>query len=476
MPFASMRGLAPTVAATSFGFVVVQLDVTIVNVALPRIGRDLATSVAALQWVVDAYTLAFAVLLLSAGVFADRLGPRRVYLTGFALFALASAACGAAPDATMLIAARAVQGLAAALMVPSSLTLLNHATQHEPSLRARAVGLWTAAGGVSIAAGPIVGALLLESFGWRSIFFVNLPLCIAAAWMTVARVPELSHDRRHQPAAGDRAWLCRLDPLGQALSVVTLAALTGALIESRADEVGRIAIGAAFATAAVAALLFCVVESRVASPMLPLRLFRIPAFSAAVVFGIVVNLTYYGVLFALSLYLQTARGFTPLEAGLAYLPLTATFIVSNLVSGPVVARYGPRRPMTIGATIAACGYALLLRLDDASSWWTMLPAFVAIPFGMGLGVPAMTTTILASVDRRMAGTASAVLNAARQTGGTVGVAFFGAALGAPLAGSVPQTVEGLHRAAMVSTGLLVAAALLSWLRIPSPNAAAARAA
>lgn len=457
--------LGRTVAATSFGFVVVQLDVTIVNVALPHIsmnfGAELQTSVASLQWVVDAYTLAFAVLLLSAGVLADRLGARRVYLAGFALFATASAACGLAADVTSLIAARGMQGLAAALMVPSSLTLLNHATEHDCAVRARAVGLWTAAGGVSIAAGPIVGALLMETVGWRSIFFVNLPLCVLAMALTWRHVPVPPAPLR---AVDGRSWLLRLDPAGQVLAIVALTTLTGGLIElHRLGPASPWIIGA-LATAVMSTMAFCFVESRVRTPMLPLSLFRMPTFSAAVVFGVLVNLTYYGVLFTLSLYLQKALGYSALQAGLAYLPLTGTFIVSNLLSGRLVARHGSRLPMLMGSAIAACGYALLALLDTTSTAWTMLPIFALIPFGMGLAVPAMTNAILASVERNRAGTASAVLNAARQAGGTVGVALFGALV----AGDATAIVRGLHFAALSSCALLIAAGLSTWAWIQRP--------
>lgn len=459
----SSPALGRTIAATSFGFVVVQLDVTIVNVALPHIsmnfGAELGTPVTALQWVVDAYTLAFAVLLLSAGVLADRLGPRRVYLAGFALFALASAACGLAAGAAGLVAARSVQGLAAALMVPSSLTLLNHATQHDGAVRARAVGLWTAAGGVSIAAGPIVGALLLGAFGWRSIFFVNLPLCAAAIALTLRDVPE---PPAAQHAAAEPSWMARLDPAGQVLAITTLTALTGGLIELHRLGPTSPWIVSVLTIAVLSAVAFCRVESRVRMPMLPLALFRLPTFAAAIVFGILVNLTYYGVLFTLSLYLQKALGYTALQAGLAYLPLTGTFIVSNLLSGLLVARHGSRRPMLIGSAIAACGYGLLSLLDATSTAWTMLPIFALIPFGMGLAVPAMTTAILSSVDRGRAGTASAVLNAARQAGGTIGVASFGALV----SGDAASIVSGLHVAALTSCALLIAAGWLVWFAMP----------
>jgi len=443
--------LRGAVAATSFGFVVVQLDVTIVNVALPAIASDLHAEVASLQWVVDAYTLAFAVLLLSAGALADRIGARRIYLAGFALFALASALCGLAVGATMLIVARGLQGIGAAMMVPSSLTLLNRITEHEPGLRAKAVGLWTAAGGVSIAAGPILGALLIGIAGWRSIFLVNLPLCGLGAWLALRTLPSSARGPRGE----------RLDPAGQVLAIVALTAFTGGVIEVHRLGLGHPAIIAAFVVAIVSGLVFCRVESRVRSPMLPLDLFRLPNFGAATVFGILVNLTYYGVLFTLSIYLQRAHGYSALQAGIAYLPLTGMFIVSNVASGHAVARFGPRLPMICGALVAACGYALLIPLDVASSYWAMLPAFALIPTGMGFAVPAMTTAILASVEKTQAGTASAVLNAARQAGGTVGVAAFGALV----AGEAAAIVGGMRTAATLSVGLLLAAALTATAKI-----------
>jgi DHA2 family methylenomycin A resistance protein-like MFS transporter len=431
--------------AASFGFVVVQLDVTIVNVALPSLGRGFAAGVETLQWIVDAYTLVFAVLLLSAGALGDRYGARRAYLAGFAVFALASAACGLAPDAAVLIAARALQGAGAALMVPNSLALLNAAHQHDAADRAKAVGVWTAAGGVAIAAGPILGGLMLGPLGWRSIFLVNLPVCALGAWLTLVSTTAEPRLRKPRP----------LDLPGQALAALALAGLIGAVIELRArGPADPLVLGSA-AVFLAGGLAFGAVERRAAAPMLPLAVFRSRPFSAAVAFGVIVNLAYYGTIFVLALYLQQARRFSPLEAGLAFLPLTATFIVSNLVSGRMVARLGSRTPMVVGAAIAALGYGLLLRLGASSAFARMLPAFVMIPGGMGLGVPAMTTAILAAVDKAWSGTASAVLNAARQAGGAVGVAAFGLATGAL------GPVGGLHGAAAASGLLLLAAAAIS---------------
>ena len=450
-PISSSRqtSIAWTIVAASFGFAVVQLDVTIVNVALPRLSIDLTASVPGLQWVVDAYSLVFAVLLLSAGVMGDRLGAKRAYLIGLAGFALASAACGAAQTATQLIAARAVQGIGAALLVPPSLALLNHACAHDAKLRAKAIGLWTAAAGVSIAAGPIVGGLLLSWLGWRSIFFVNLPLCMIGMLMTL-RVAETPRKPQQH-----------LDLGGQLLAIAALTCLTAAVIEIGPLGIRHPLVLGGFALAVISTVLFVRVEGRVTQPMLPLSFFQLPNFSPAVLFGIAVNLTYYGLIFILSLYLQHICRYTATQAGLAFLPLTATFVVANLISGWMVGHYGSRLPMLLGAQIGACGFALLTRLDAHSSYLAMLTPFVMIPSGMGLGVPAMTTAILASVEKTWSGTASAVLNAARQAGGAIGVAAFGALV----TGGDLHIVPGMHAAAWLSSGLLVTASVVVWFGI-----------
>jgi DHA2 family methylenomycin A resistance protein-like MFS transporter len=442
------------IVAASFGFVVVQLDVTIVNVALPTMARSLGASLAGLQWVVDAYTLSFAVLLLSAGVLGDLFGTRRAYLAGFAVFAAASLACGLAPDAAWLVAARAAQGLGAALVVPNSLALLNHATGHDPRTRARAVGLWTAAGGVAIGAGPVVGGLLISTLGWRSIFLANLPICAAGAALTLIFSEETP--RREGDA--------HMDIPGQCLAILAMFGLIGAVIETRPLGLYHPLVLGAALMFLIASGTFIVVERQVKNPMLPLRFFANAAFSAAVGFGIAVNMAYYGVLFVLALYLQHTHGWDPLQAGLALLPLTATFILSNMLSGWMSAKFGIRPPMLAGGLIGAIGYLLLLSLGSQTDFIAMLPAFLLIPFGMGLGVPAMTTSILASVEKTFSGTASAVLNAARQAAAAMGVAVFGALA----AGG--RIVPGLHQAALVSACLLVAGAVLVWLFIaPAKN-------
>ncbi|NYE60692.1 DHA2 family methylenomycin A resistance protein-like MFS transporter [Duganella sp. 1224] len=436
--------------ACSFAFIIVQLDVTIVNVALPAIGRELHAGVSQLQWVVDAYTLGFAVFLLSAGAMGDRFGSRTVFLGGFALFAAASLACAMAPGALALNIARAAQGIGAALLVPSSLAILNAVYAHERTRLAQAIAWWTAAGGVSIAAGPVLGGVLMAAFGWRSIFWVNIPVCLVGFWLTLRVVPAIRHSgpARH------------FDLPGQVLALVALTALIGAVIEVHALGLAHAAVLGALAVALAAGALFLRVEARSAAPMLPLRLFTLRGFTPAVLFGVCVNFAYYGIIFVLSFYLQTVRGFSVLHAGLVFLPLTGTFLFANIASGWAQARVGARLPMIIGGVIGAAGYALLavFGISTSASFWAMLPGLALIPAGMGLAVPAMTTAILAAVDKRQAGTASAVLNTARQVGGAMGVAVYGALVAAPATAAI---LSGMEIALGVSTALLLAGALLA---------------
>jgi len=442
-------GFAFVVATSSLAFVVGQLDVTIVNVALPRIATEFSSGVATLQWIVDAYTLAFATFMLLAGSLGDRFGSRRGFVVGFGIFGVASLACGLAPSGAALIAARALQGLGAAAMLPNSLALLNHVFSDQPDTRGRAIGWWTAAGAVAIAMGPLIGGLLLNTTGWRSIFFVNLPLC-AIGMMFGGRLPEtVRHSHKH-----------KLDVAGQVAAMLALTALTAAVIEARPLGVAHPFVWGGFALALLTGAAFVWIQSRAPShataPTVPLDLFRNKTFNAAVIFGTVVNFTYYGTLFVLTLYFQRVLGYTPLHAGLAFLPLTAGLIVSNVASGRVMAAFGPRLPMLLGVSIDALGFLLLLRAGAESSYASLFLAFLLIPIGMGLAVPAMTTTVLAAVDKRRSGTASAVLNAARQAAGAMGVAVFGAfADGANL-----HVVNGLHASSLISVVLLVAAGLI----------------
>jgi DHA2 family methylenomycin A resistance protein-like MFS transporter len=448
------RSVAWIIAASSFAFAVIQLDVTIVNVALPRISADLGSTLAELQWVVDAYTLGFAALLLSAGVVSDRLGSKRVFVAGFVGFAATSLACGLAPNSGFLNVTRAIQGIGAALLVPSSLAILNDACSHDSRLRARAIGIWTAAGGVAIAAGPVVGGLLLAWLGWRSIFLVNLPICALGLGLTLRHVPPQQRVKKKHRS---------FDLTGQALAIVALTALIGAVIEARPLGLTHPIVIAGGLLALLASASFIAVEARIEFPMLPLSYFRLPGFTPAIIFGVLVNCSYYGIIFVLSLYLQKSLGYSTIQAGLAFLPLTGTFIASNIASGWMVGRMGSRAPMILGGLIGAVGYCLLHQLGGRSSLLAMLPGFVLIPAGMGLAVPAMTTAILSTVERARSGTASAVLNAARQVGGAIGVAAFGA-LVTGVAGE--QIVSALKIAAWTAAVLLISATTIIVLLMP----------
>jgi len=461
---------APSLAillACSFAFIIVQLDVTIVNVALPQIGRELGASVTDLQWVVDAYTLGFAVFLLSAGALGDKFGSRRTFMTGFALFTAASLACAMAPTALALNIARALQGTGAALLVPSSLAILNTSYADDKAMLAKAVAWWTAAGGVSIAAGPVLGGLLLSVSGWRSIFWVNIPICLAGFWLTSRVVPASAGRDPHRS----------LDLAGQLLAIVALTGFIGAVIEFEALGWTHWLVRAGLTAAVVGGALFIRVEARSKSPMLPLVLFRSAPFSGSVLFGVLMNFSYYGVIFVLSLYLQKVRGFSVMHAGLVFLPLTATFILSNLVSGWMASRTGLRTPMIVGSLIGASGYGLLgwWGISSHATFLQMLPGLALIPAGMGLAVPAMTTSILSGVERRQAGTASAVLNMARQVGGALGVAIFGAMIAAH-AGSEASgagILDAIKLAMAISCALLLAAAGLAVACIRSRSPAQA---
>ena len=444
----SVPARAPTFAlvvlATSMAFVVGQLDVTIVNVALPAMARALDTGVAGLQWVVDAYAVAFAAFMLSAGALGDRFGARHAYQWGMAIFALSSIGCALAPAAGWLDAARALQGLGAAIMLPNSLALLNHALAHDAKARARGIGWWTAAGAVSIAAGPVLGGVLVASVGWPAIFWVNVPLCAAGLWL-VRRLAET-------PAGRDRP---PLDVAGQVLATLLLAALIATLIESRTRGFGdALVIAGIVATIALAAGL-ALVERRAAAPVIATDLFALRDFRNAVFFGTVVNATYYGAIFVIALFLQGARHYTPMQAGLAFLPLTAGFFLSNVASGRVIGHFGTRKPMIAGALIDLAGFGVLAWASTLDGLVPMLVGFLLIPTGMGLAVPAMTTTVLSTVDKSRSALAAAILNTARQAAGAIGVAAFGALAH----GDAEHVATGLRITCAVAMALLACAAL-----------------
>jgi DHA2 family methylenomycin A resistance protein-like MFS transporter len=449
------------VVATSLGFFLVQLDVTIVNVALDRIAAGLSAGVAGLQWVVNAYTVAFASLLLGAGTLGDRWGARRGFVCGLIVFTAASSACAAAPGLAVLVAARAAQGVGAAFLMACSLSLLTHA-HPDDAARARAVGIWTAIGGAAVAAGPVLGGTLVDSVGWRSIFVINLPVGALALWLTLWHLGKPPRHRAHP-----------LDVPGQLLAVAALGLATATLIETGALGWRHpVVLGGAVAALA-AIVLFVAVEARAAEPMLPLRLLRTGDVAPAAIVGFLVSLAFYGLIFVLSLFFQRAKGYSPLLTGLAFLPLTAAVTLANIAGGHATARLGPVVPMVAGQLLSAAGYLSLIGLDVTTPygvlWWRLL----ALPLGIGFAVPALTAALLASVERDRSGLASGILTALRQAGAACGVALYGAFVGA-LGAERAMLPVAVISAAAAGGGALLAFVLMNRARSgrgrPQPSA------
>lgn len=455
---AGRASFAGVLAAASVASGIVQIQVTVVNVALPRLSEDLGAGVADLQWIVVAYTMSFAALLLSGGAFGDRIGHGRLFLTGLAVFAASSLGCALAPDVLVLSLARVVQGMSAALLVPTSLALLRAACGDDSRLLAWAVAVWSAVGGVSFAAGPVVGGALLAAAGWRSVFLVNVAICGLGIALTL----------RFVSLAGAGRAKTAFDWAGQITAALAMLGAIGAATIAAGSGLASWAALACAAMALAATLGFVVAERRAPAPVLPLRFFGDSRFSAATIFGFIINATYTGLIFIVALYLDVTLGYSTVESGLAFLPLTATFVVANLTAGWFIARVGPRPPMIVGALVAASGYALLVPLGPESPFIAMLPGFVLIPAGMGLTVPAITTVILSSVEPAFSGTASGTLNASRQVGSAIGVALLGALVGA---GTAADVADGLRIAAGASALLMLAAMVTALLMHAPPNLA-----
>ncbi|MGY8711496.1 MFS transporter [Bradyrhizobium sp. 18BD] len=430
-----------TLAAMSLGYGVVQLDVTIVNTALDAIGKTLGGGVAELQWVVSAYTIAFAAFILTAGALGDRIGAKRIFMAGFAIFTGASLACALSPNAVVLIAARLVQGLAAAILVPNSLALLNHAYPDDRA-RGRAVAVWAAGASLALTAGPFVGGALITLVGWRAIFLVNLPIGLAGLWLSWRYASETT-----------RAPSREIDLPGQFAAIGALGALAGAIIEGGALGWEHPAVLAAFAGAFVLAVLFVWRESRAAQPMLPLSLFSHRLFTLTTIVGLLVNIAIYGLIFVLSLYFQRINGLSAWWTGLAFVPMMGAVLPVNLLAPRLAERIGPCPTIIVGACVSALGCLGLLWIEADTGYWAICAQMIAISGGLGLLVPPLTSTLLGSVEKARSGIAAGVLNATRQTGSVLGVALFGS-----LVASDSAFMSGLHQALIISSAVLLLAA------------------
>lgn len=430
-----------TLAAMSLGYGVVQLDVTIVNVAIDSIGHSFGGGVTALQWVVTTYTLAFAAFILSAGSLGDRVGAKRVFAWGFAIFTAASLGCALAPSLGFLITSRAVQGIGAAILVPNSLALLNHAYPEEGE-RGWAVAVWAAGASTALTAGPLVGGSLIAVVGWRSIFLVNVPIGLAAIWLTVRYTTET-------PALRQR----HLDISGQVAAVLALGCLAGAIIEGGRSGWADPFVLLGFAAALVTFLSFVGIEWRARQPMLPLSLFRSGIFSLTTAVGLMVNIAFYGLIFVLSLYFQQSNHWSPIETGMAFVPMLGAVLVTNLLVPRVAPVIGGAVTVAIGAGMMGLACVALLQTAAGTSYSELFGQFIALGSGLGLLVPPLTSMLLGSVDKSRSGVASGVLNSMRQIGSVVGVALFGSMI------SSHRLLPGLHVSLIISIFLLGAGAL-----------------
>ncbi len=411
--------------ALSISLFMIYLDLTVVNVALPAIQRDLRVPLSQLEWTVNAYALAFAVLLLPGGKLADFFGRRRIFLLGLVVFTASSLGCALATSGPALIAARTAQGVGAACILPATLSIIS-ATFH-PRERATAIGIWVGVAGVGLALGPLVGGALIESVNWHWIFYVNVPIGIVGFAAARVFVPE-SRD-----ASADRS----LDLLGLATSAGALFALTFALVEANRYGWSSTPILACFAAAAAGLAGFVIVELRSQRPMLDLSLFRDGTFSGANTVSLLSFFALFGVFFFISIYLQTILGYSAVRAGATLLPFTVVMTLSVAAAGRLTDRIGARWPMAAGMVLLGLSLLLVSRLRLDSTFSDLLPGLVLGGLGVGMTLAPASAAVLASVPDDKAGVASGVVTTFRQTGGVLGVAIMGAILAAHIGGLAP---------------------------------------
>jgi DHA2 family methylenomycin A resistance protein-like MFS transporter len=396
----------------AIGFVMAMIDVTAVNTALSDISASLSVPLTGLVWVVDGYTLTFAALLMAGGALADRFGPKAVYQGGLSVFILGSVLCALAPSGHALIAARLLQGAGAALFMPSSLSLLTHAYEDQAT-RARMLGTWSAIVGCASAAGPLVGGVLVHAFGWRSVFWVNVPIGLLGIVLTQVLAPATARHERD------------LSMWSHVLGVVALAALSFVLIEGPALGWMSAGVLAAGVAAVLAAVMLVRRERGGAHPLLPKALFETPAFAAANGVGFLINFAVFGQLFLLSLFIQQG-GADALQTGLKLIPMMAAFAVGNLTSGRITARVGTRPPMMYGLMAGlAMAVLMLLGLRPDTPYWLLVLAAMVMNVAIGIAIPGMTATVMLVAGKAHANSAAAALNANRQIGALVGVAMMG---------------------------------------------------
>jgi len=447
-------------AATVLGSGIASLDATVVGIALPSISRSFGGGVGTLQWVVTGYSLTLAAFLLLGGSLGDRFGRRRVFAIGIAWFAVASAGCGFAPTAALLIGARVVQGVGGALLTPGSLAILQ--ASFRPDDRSRAIGTWSGFAGLATAAGPLVGGYLLAVASWRWVFFINVPVAAFVLAVTIRHVPE-SRDPRASH---------HIDLAGASLAVLFLAGVTYGLIEGPDRGWGDPLVVLSFVLAALAAPAFFLVERRGRDPMLPLGLFASRQFSGANAVTFVVYGALGGALFLLPVMLQVVVGYSPLDSGLALLPLTVIMLAFSARSGQLSARIGPRLQMTVGPVLVGAGLALLARATTPGSYWVQVfPAVVLFGAGLAVTVAPLTATAMGAAPEQRSGIASAVNNTVARAAGLFAVAVLPVLAGLTGAAALEPTqlAHGFRLAVFMAGATCAAGGLLAALTIRNPR-------
>lgn len=445
---------------TVLGSSMAMVDSTVVNVALPRIGRDLDADLAALQWTVNAYMLTLAGLILLGGSLGDRYGRRKIFVLGVVWFAAASLLCGLAPNVGVLVAARALQGIGGALLTPGSLALIQ--ASFHPDDRAKAVGLWSGFGGIGAAVGPFLGGWLVDGPGWRWVFLINVPMALICAPIAVRHVPESADGRKHG----------RFDVLGAALGAVALALVTYALIE--AGDGSLVVVVLTAVAGVVAGVAFVHVEKRSPDPMMPPDIFGSRQFTAVNLVTLCVYAAFGGFFFLTALQLQVVAGYSALQAGTALLPTTVLMLLFSARSGELAQRIGPRIPLTVGPLLCAAAMLMMLRVgQDASYLADVVPALLVMGTGMVTLVAPLTATVLASVDTARAGLASGINNAAARAAGLIAIAALPllAGMGPEAYRSAPAFDHAFDRAMLWCAGVLVVGSVLAFatVRRPAPD-------
>jgi DHA2 family methylenomycin A resistance protein-like MFS transporter len=423
--------------AVSIGFFLVIMDVTIVNVALPQLAHNLNSNLSQLQWVVDGYTLTFACFLLTAGYMADLFGAKKIYLLGVAGFIITSFGCGLAINAMLLIIFRLLQGLTAALLIPASLSLINHSYPTEED-RASAIAIWASAGAIAAACGPVLGGILVNYYSWRSVFLVNIPIGIIGVY--------LSH-KYTQDTVLHKEQKVRFDIPGQLLIMISIAALSFGLIEAPNLGWGSIVTISTFIIFFITLILFIIVEAKHTHPVVDISLFKNIHFSISAILGILLNFAFYGFMFIMPLYLHTVKHFTSLQIGFALCPLMLLMLLANLVSGKMCNRLGTKPPVVYGFLIASGGFlSLSILIFNNLSYTIMVLPLLALGFSAALAMPALTVTIIGATPKNKIGFASAIFNASRQLGSLLGVAIFGT-----IVNMVPNLILGMDLTLIIAT-------------------------